>query len=85
MIIRTDKMLFITDPDNSDKSIENLLTEHDTQVYRIKIDRTMWSPWYQLFRGRKEGKRQLWEELFCSSKLEKIVKFINENFKNKRV
>lgn len=56
MIVRTNKMLFVTDSDDSDCYIENLRTEY------------------------KEGKRQLRRELFSSSKLEKIVKFINDNF-----
>lgn len=79
MILTTRKMIFVTDPDDSDKYIENLRTEHDTNQYRIKIDRTIKPPYYELFREWKENKRMLNDRLFASGKLEKIVKYINEN------
>lgn len=79
MILTTDKMVFVTDPEDSDKYIENLITEYGTNRYRIKIDRTLRPPHYQLFHEWKEGKRKLNRELFSSSKLEKIVNYINEN------
>ena len=40
MILTTDKMAFVTDQDNSDKYIEELITEYGTNQYRIKINRT---------------------------------------------
>lgn len=79
MILATDKMVFVTDQDNSDEYIENLITEYGTNQYRIKIDRTLSPPYYQLFHEWKEGKRQLNNCLFASSKLEKIVNYINQN------
>lgn len=79
MILTTDKMVFVTDEDDSDKYIENLITEYGTNQYRIKIDHTLSPPYYQLFHEWKEGKRKLNRELFSSSKLRKIVNFINEN------
>ena len=79
MILTTDKMVFVTNQDNSDEYIENLITEYGTYQYRIKIDRTLSPPYYQLFHEWKEGKRQLNNCLFASSKLEKIVNYINQN------
>ena len=79
MILTTDKMVFVTNQDNSDEYIENLITEYGTNQYRIKIDRTLSPPYYQLFHQWKEGKRQLNNCLFASSKLEKIVNYINQN------
>ena len=79
MILATDKMVFVTDQDNSNEYIESLITEYGTNQYRIKIDRTLSPPYYQLFHEWKEGKRQLNNCLFASSKLEKIVNYINQN------
>ena len=79
MILTTDKMVFVTNQDNSDEYIENLITEYGTNQYRIKIDRTLSPPYYQLFHEWKEGKRHLNNCLFASSKLEKIVNYINQN------
>lgn len=79
MILTTKRMVFVTDPEDSDKSIENLRTEYNTNQYCLKIDKTLKPPYYQLFHEWKEGKRKLNRELFSSSKLEKIVNYINEN------
>ena len=79
MILTTDKMVFVTNKDNSDEYIENIITEYGTNQYIIKIDRTLNPPYYQLFHEWKEGKRQLSNCLFASSKLEKIVNYINKN------
>ena len=79
MILTTDKMVFVTDQDNSDEYIENLITEYGTNQYCIKIDRTLNPPYYQLFHEWKKGKRQLNSYLFASSKLENIVNYINQN------
>lgn len=79
MILTTDKMVFVTDQDNSDGYIENLITEYGTNQYRIQIDRTLSPPYYQLFHEWKEGKRQINNHLLASSKLEKIVNYINQN------
>ena len=69
MILTTDKMAFVTDQDNSDKYIEELITEYGTNQYRIKINRTLSPPYYQLFYEWKEGKRKLNRELFSSLSL----------------
>lgn len=79
MILTIKKMVFVTDPEDSDKSIENLRTEYNTNQYCLKIDKTLKPPYYQLFHEYKDGKRILHSEIFSSSKLEKMVKFLNEN------
>lgn len=79
MILTTGKIAFVTDSDDSDEYIENLRTEYGTNQYRITINRTLKPPYYQLFHEWKEGKRKLNRKLFASSKLEKIVNYINEN------
>lgn len=79
MILRTNKMLFVTDSETSDKHIEHLLTEYNTESYMVSIDRTMSSPYYTLFRVWKEGKRMLNDRLFATSKIDKLVKYVNDN------
>ncbi len=79
MILTTEKMVFVTDPNDSDKYIENLRTEYNTNQYRIKIDRTLNPPYCELFYEWKEGKRILNNLLFASSKPEKIANYINKN------
>lgn len=41
MILTTGKIVFVTDSDDSDCYIENLRTEYNTNLYCIKIDRTL--------------------------------------------
>ena len=83
MILTTEKLVFVTDPDESDKNIENLVTEFNTNLYRIKIDRTLKPPYYELFHEWKEGRRVLHNRLFASGKLEKVVDFINLNIQKR--
>lgn len=79
MILQAKKMVFVTDPDESNSYIEFLRTEYCTNQYVIKIDQTMKPSYYQLFHVWKEGKRTLTRHLFSSSKLDKIVEYIDEN------
>lgn len=79
MILTTERMVFVTDPEDSGKFIENLRTEYNTNQYRIAIDRTLKPPYYELFHEWKEGKRMLHNRLFASGNPEKIIHFINEN------
>lgn len=79
MILTTGKIVFVTDSDDSDGYIENLRTEYNTNIYCIKIDRSLKHPYYQLFHEWKEGKRKLNKRLFASGDPEKIVKYISEN------
>lgn len=79
MILTTDKMVFVTDQDDSGGYIETLRTEHGTNQYHIKIDRTLKPPYCELFHDWREGKRMINDLLFASSKLDKIVSYINNN------
>lgn len=75
MILTTDKMVFVTDLENSDEYIENLITEYGTNQYRIKVDRTLNPPYYQLFYEWKKASERLiiicflqvnWERLWIT-------------------
>lgn len=81
MILKADKMLFVTDPEESDDYIEVLRTEYNTQSYVLKAYKDLPSsrPFYYLFLEYKEGKRTLRKELFASSKIEKIINYIAKN------
>ena len=59
MILTTEKLVFVTDPDESDKNIENLVTEFNTNLYRIKIDRTLKPPYYPKIRKQSQWQSQL--------------------------
>ena len=77
MMLATERIVFVTGPEDSDRFIENLRTEYNTGQYRIRINRT--PPCYELFHERLESKRSLNSRLFASSRPEKIVNHINEN------
>lgn len=77
MILATERMVFVTGPEDSDRFIENLRTEYNTVQYRIKINRI--PPRYELFHEWQESKRSLNSRLFASSRPERIVNHINEN------
>lgn len=79
MILTTKKMVFVTDPEDSNEYIENLRTEYNTNQYRISIDRTLKPPYYELFQEWKEGKRKLHTLLFSSCKIEKVTNYLDEN------
>ena len=79
MILTTDKMIFVTDQNDSSDNIENLITEYGTNQYRIKIDRTLHPPYFELFHEWIDGKRRRSVLLFASSKLDKIAYYINKN------
>lgn len=79
MILTTDKMIFVTNQNDSSDNIENLITEYGTNQYRIKIDRTLNPPYFELFHEWIDGKRRMSALLFASSKLDKIVYYINKN------
>ena len=55
MILTTDKMVFVTNQDNSDEYIENLITEYGTNQYRIKIDRTLSPPYLSIIPRMERG------------------------------
>ncbi len=76
-MLATERMVFVTGPEDSGKFIENLRTEYNTGQYRIRIDRTL--PCYELFHERQESNHSLNSRLFTSSRPERIVNYINEN------
>lgn len=81
MILKTNKMLFVTFPEDSSNYIEHLRTEYNTDIYLIKVDRTEGThrSFYDLFRMHKNGKQELHEHLFSTSKIDKLVRYINDN------
>lgn len=80
MILKTDRMLFVTDSEESDEYIEVLRTEYNTQTYVVRILRDQPNrPYYSLFLEYKENKRMFRKELFSSSKIDKIINYINQN------
>ena len=81
MMLATERIVFLTGPENSDRFIENLRTEYNIGQYRIMINRT--PPCYELFHERQESKRSsLNSRLFASSRPEKIVNYINKTSNN---
>ena len=79
MIVQTKRMLFVTDKEISNESIEVLISEHNTLNYKITIDRTLHPPYYQFFHWWKDKGRALHDILYASSKLDKIRSLINNN------
>ena len=83
MIINLGGLVFATDLKESCKHIEYLYSEYDTQVFKLKIDRTLNPPFYELFIQYEELCGDKWRTLNSkiagSSKLSKIDKFIEEN------
>lgn len=83
MIINLGGLVFATDLKKSCKHIEYLYSEYDTQVFKLKIDRTLKPPFYELFIEFEELCGDKWRTLnsniASSSKLCKIAKFIEEN------
>jgi hypothetical protein len=83
MIINLGGLVFATDLKESCKHIEYLYSEYDTQVFKLKIDRTLKPPFYELFIQYEELCGDKWRTLNSkiagSSKLSKIGKFIEEN------
>ncbi|MCM1217631.1 MAG: hypothetical protein NC548_24330 [Lachnospiraceae bacterium] len=79
--IQVNQGVFFIDEDTSDDYILRYVTEMNTQTYIIKQDCTLHPPYFELFREwreRQNGKmRTLNERLFASSKLEKIINYIN--------
>lgn len=81
--IQVRQSVFFFDDDASNEYIFKYVTEMNTQTYVISQDNTLKPPYYELYRVWKERvngkKRELNERLFASSRLEKIIDFINTN------
>lgn len=65
------------DFDNYDKHVQEYITEVDMKKLVIQHNKTLVPTYFQLFREYKENKRTLREFLFASSKLEKIINYVN--------
>ena len=77
MMIQTDHALFVYDEDNSSDLIEEYRTEVNLETLVIRVDDTLFSKYYQLFRERKEKKRVLRDRLFGTTQLQKMKDYIN--------
>lgn len=70
MIPATERIVFVTGPEDSDRFIENLRTEYNTGQYRIRINRT--PPCHELFHERQESKRSLNSRLLLQAGRRKL-------------
>ena len=71
-IIKFGTVIFVIDEDRSDKLIQHYRAEHDGNNYRIKVDKTLNPPYYELFLDYKQNGRPTSLRLFATSELEKI-------------
>ena len=62
-----------------DAYFETWLAEHSGCNYRIKMDKTMPPPYYELFLDYTEGGRPWSTKLFATSSEEKILEWITAN------
>lgn len=84
IFIRTDRSVFFMDEELSDDLKQTYISEISTNRYRIvRVGNNGPLPYYELFhdyRERHNGKmRNFSTMLFCSSKIEKIINYINQN------
>ena len=82
IMIKVKQGVFIRHPD-SDEHFQNYITELGGQRFIISRNSTMYPAYYSLYHSWKEvigGKRrEVRSQLFGTSKLEKMINFINEN------
>jgi hypothetical protein len=71
-IIKFGDVLFVKDEECSDELIQHYRAENDGNNYRIKVDRTLNPPYYELFLDYKQNGRPTSLRLFATSQLEKI-------------
>ena len=71
-IIKFGTVIFVKDGERSDDLIQHYLAEHDGNNYRVKVDRTLRPPYYELFLDYKQNGRPTSLRLFATSELEKI-------------
>jgi|GluameStandDraft_1065615.scaffolds.fasta_scaffold01004_29 hypothetical protein len=76
--IQVNKGVFVLDPEESCQHISRYVTEIGMQTWVIRADNTLHPPYYEFYREWKEGKRILHERLFATSKIEKMINFINQ-------
>ena len=81
MIIQTDKALFVPDEDRSTDNATEYYTEVNLSTLIIREDRSLRPPEFTLYKEYKENKRIFRDRLFASSKLEKIINYVNNYLK----
>lgn len=79
-IIKMGEVIFVKDEETSDGLIDHYLAEHKMDNYRLKVDRTLTPPYYELFldyikREQDGRKRKVSIRMFASSSLEKIKEY----------
>lgn len=74
-IITIGRAIFVKDEDGSDALIENYRAEFDLNFYRLKIDKTLNPPYYEIFREFKVGKRWMHERVFATSSLTTLCEY----------
>ena len=72
-------ILFVLDDEESKPLISIFRAEHSLNRYKIVVDTTTMSPYYELFRTYKENGRQLQDRLFASSNIERLSTWIKDN------
>ena len=81
MIIQTDKALFVPDEDRSTDNATEFYTEVNLSTLIIREDRSLRPPEFTLYKEYKENRRIFRDRLFASSKLEKIINYVNNYLK----
>ncbi len=81
-MIRTQRATFVMDFDNFDNHVQEYMTEVDLTKLVIQHNKTLTPPFFQLFREYRENRRTLREYLFSSSKLEKIINYVDKYLSN---
>lgn len=74
-IIHIGRAIFVKDEDGSDAFIENYRAEFDMLFYRLKIDKTLSPPYYEIFREFKVGKRWMHERVFATSCFDTLLEY----------
>lgn len=74
-IIKIGDVIFVKDDDTSDGLIDHYVAEHNMNRYRIKVDRTLKPPYYELFTDFKSNGRMMSNRLFATSDLNKILNY----------
>ena len=76
-IIKFGFVIFVKDEDASDDLIQIFRAEHGPNRYRLKVDRTLKPPYYELFTDYSSNGREMSTKLFATSSLEKLLFWLN--------
>ena len=74
-IIKLGDVIFVIDEERSDKYIQHYRAEHNGNNYRIKVDKTLNPPYYELFQDWKQNGRPTSLRLFATSDINKIATY----------